>query len=436
MRYLEQLSPFAAGRCFNRRSHAHDPTQLRLSPSRSPQRGAPLVAADALFFTVSLLAIAIVPLMPIYTERFSLSKLEAGSLFAAASLTTVVVSVPAGMLADRFGATALTRISAALVCVSAVGHAVAVDFWSLLAARALFGCAYGVAWTAGVAYLAGSVVPARRAAVLGALVPISGVANMVGPAVAGFAADRFGLGVPFLAVAGAAGIVFFALAAEPAADPAPLASESLRATARGMLGDHLVRAGLTLMILGGVVSTALNLLAPLQLRENGLSPGMIGIVFSAGSALFVGVSAVVAHLGSRPATPTIAGAGSMLQGAILVIGVASGSTAALTCLIVLRSLVWAGASTIAYAIGTTGAARAGLPRGTVIGLMNVAWGAASFISPLLAGELAQVIGERPVYALLAVLTTAAGFGLLAQQARDRGRRSRQISPPPPETPPG
>src|SRR6266849_7049419 len=121
MRYLEQRRPFAAGRCFNRRADACNPTQLRLSPSRSPQRGAALVAADALFFTVSLLAIAIVPLMPIYTERFSLSKLEAGSLFAAASLTTVVVSVPAGMLADRFGATALTRISAALLCVSAVG---------------------------------------------------------------------------------------------------------------------------------------------------------------------------------------------------------------------------------------------------------------------------------------------------------------------------
>jgi MFS family permease len=398
---------------------------LKLIPPRPAPGALSLGTANALFFTVSLLAIAIVPLAPIYTQRFDLSKLQTGAIFAAASLTTVIISVPAGMLSDRFGATALTRASAALLCLSALGQAVAVDFWSLLAARAVFGLAYGVAWTAGVAFVAGLVSVERRAAVLGALVPVSGLANMVGPALAGLAADRAGLAVPFIALAIVAAFVFLALSKQARLPAPPPAPESLRLTARAMLGDQLVFAGLILMVLGGVISTALNLLAPLQLRENGLSPSAIGLVFSAGSALFIAVSAIVARLGSRPATPVVAGAGSLLQGLVLLLGVASASTAALACLIGLRSLVWAGASTIAYAIGTAGAARAGLPRGTVIGLMNVVWGVASLVSPLVAGALAQSVGERPVYVLLAALSTLAGVQLLAAPLRSRRQLPRE-----------
>ena len=44
---------------------------------------------------------SLVPLVPTYSDRFDLSKLEAGVLLAAASLTILLASIPATMLSDR-----------------------------------------------------------------------------------------------------------------------------------------------------------------------------------------------------------------------------------------------------------------------------------------------------------------------------------------------
>src|SRR3954463_464727 len=80
---------------------------------------------------------SLVPLVPTYSDRFDLSKLEAGGLLAAASLTILLASIPATMLSDRYGARAVTLVAVGGMAVADVGQALADRYWMLLVARAV-----------------------------------------------------------------------------------------------------------------------------------------------------------------------------------------------------------------------------------------------------------------------------------------------------------
>jgi len=106
----------------------------------------------ALIFLTEVVWMAIVPLAPTFAERLSLTKVELGTVLAAAGLATLVVSLPIGVLADRVGTRTLTVGSSALVAVSSLGQGLAANFWTLLLSRAAFGVALGTIWTAGLAW--------------------------------------------------------------------------------------------------------------------------------------------------------------------------------------------------------------------------------------------------------------------------------------------
>jgi hypothetical protein len=58
----------------------------------------------ALIFLETVVWVALVPLAPTYPHELDLSKLETGAVLAAASFATLVVALPIGVVADRFGA--------------------------------------------------------------------------------------------------------------------------------------------------------------------------------------------------------------------------------------------------------------------------------------------------------------------------------------------
>lgn len=380
----------------------------------------------ALIFLEQVAWVAIVPLAPSFSEQLSLSKVETGTLLASASLATLVISFPIGLAADRVGARALTIGSAALLSLSSLGQGLAGDFWSLLTARAAFGLALGTVWTAGLAWISDSLPSYRSTEALGATVAVSGLGIMVGPAFAGLLADNFGLGAPFLVIAGGgAALTAALLLGDPGKrlerSPQPLA-EALHAARR----EPFVLASLALMLLLGLVNGGINLLAPLQLRANGVSAGTIGLAFSAASGVFTAVSALVARLGGRAVNLRTVGVGALLFGFSLLVAVASATSAAVVGFLLLRSPFWAVLSTIVYPLGAVGAARAGLGRGALIGLLNLVWGLASALGPLAAGGLAQVAGERWTYVTLvagcvatALWTLRLGEPLASLRARGR-----------------
>ncbi len=364
----------------------------------------------ALIFLTEVVWMAIVPVAPTYAERLSLSKVETGTILAAAGVATLLVSLPIRLLADRIGTRALTIGSSALVAVSTLGQGLAGDFWSLLVTRAAFGVALGTIWTAGLAWSAET--SSRRPASLGVPVTVAGFGITIGPALSGLLADWLGVRAPFLVLAAVAAVVTVALLRGHTRDT-PFRHQPLRETLHAARRDRVVLAAVAVIVLVGVMSGALNLLVPLVLRANGFSSGATGVVISLSSAVFVLGSVLITRRGTPAVTLGRVGVAALLYAGVTLIPVVATSSAALIVFLLVRSPPWAALSTLAYPLGGLGADRADVGRGAVMGLMNLVWGAAGSIAPVAAGAIAQAASERWAFAALAACSLATGLWLLA-----------------------
>ena len=304
---------------------------------------------------------SLVPLVPTYSDRFDLSKLEAGVLLAAASLTILLASIPATMLSDRYGARAVTLVAVGGMAVADVGQALADRYWMLLVARALFGIAFGALWVAGVAWLA-EAAGALQARALSFTITTAGLAGIVGPAFAGVLVQRFGLAAPFLSCAIATAAVVSAMALSQSDAGQRLEGvPPLLQTMRAAMASRLILSSLLLMTLGGFVGGATNLLAPLQLHQNGLSSAAIGVAFSAAAIAFIASSGLVARFGERAARVEVGVIATVLMSATLLIVVVSTTTPAVLSFLLLRGPIAAVMFTITFPLGVVGARAAGEP---------------------------------------------------------------------------
>lgn len=116
------------------------------------------------------------------TEQFGLTPWQQGLVVSAPSLAGIVASLTIGPLADRIGRKPVLILLALLYAFSALFSALAVNFASLVAARALGGIAFGTLVVAPV-YIA-EVAPAQ---LRGRLVSINQLNIMVGFSAAYFA---------------------------------------------------------------------------------------------------------------------------------------------------------------------------------------------------------------------------------------------------------
>ena len=371
----------------------------------------------ALVFLDEIALLGLVPLLPGYTRTYALSTAEAGALLAAAPLAIVVASIPAGRLSDRLGARQVTLAAGVLIVVSTAGMAVATAFAVMLAARALFGLASGTIWSAGLAWIGDSASPQRRAAALGTVITVAGVGGMVGPVFCGYLAENVGRGAPWAVISGATVLVVLALLLANPGRSVAHEHHPLRHIAGTMRREPLLVGAVAIMLLGGVGDGIANLLAPLQLADNGLSEGRIGLWFSAGAALFIVASAATTRIGERAVSLRAASLFAALQAAVLVPVLLSSATAAVVFMVLARFAVAALPYTIGYPLAAVGSARLGLGTGTVNGLLGLLWGAGSFVAPPVAGVIADGIGDRAAYALLVAFCLAMAGWLLRSAQR-------------------
>jgi SAM-dependent methyltransferase len=187
--------------------------------------------------------------------------------------------------------------------------------------------------------------------------------------------------------------------------------------------DELVLAGIAIIVLIGLVGGGVNLLVPLQLRENGVSAAEIGLLFSAASAVYTVVSAIVARIGARAATLRVGGLSALLAGMTIVLVLVSSSTLAAVAFVLLRAPPWSTMDTIIFPLAATGAHRSGLGRGSVMGLVMLGWAAASTVGPLLAGAIDDAAGSRAAYAAMIAVCLLIGAWLLRTGARATGASS-------------
>jgi predicted MFS family arabinose efflux permease len=363
---------------------------------------------------------AIVPLIPAFAARFSLSDVQSGALVASTGLATLFVSVPAGMLADRLGARRLTLCAGAGMGIAAFGQALAPTYAALLGARLVFGLGFGIVWTAGLAWLSTVTASRRSRAALGTTVTSAGVGTVVAPGFAGVVAGVLGLAAPFW-VAGAAALAVTVVLATATVGPGEPADEErpTLSAIRAAYREPALLAAITAILLGGLAGGMISLLAPLELDDAGFSGASIGLAFSAAALLFIAGSAATVWAGERAVkvrTVLVAAASLALA---LSPATLSGAAIAVVTAMCLSAPVRALLYTTSYPLGATGGPRASVGPGTVMGLLNGAWALTTVLGPLGAGTLAQAIGERGSYGVLQAL---AGAAVGAVWLRWRGAR--------------
>jgi len=364
-------------------------------------------------FVGEVMWMALVPLVPTYSQHYDLSKLESGMLLAAASVTILAVSIPATMLADRFGARRLTLAAMLLMALSDLTTGLSGSYWELLASRMLFGVGFGIVWTTGVGWL-GEVAGTSQARALSLTVTTAGLGGITGPAFAGVAVERYGLAAPFVACAVVTAAVFIGMLTIPATTgQRPETTIPLATTIRRVAGDRLVLASLLTMMLGGFVGGAVNLLAPLQLHRNGLSESAIGLAFSVAALTFIVSSAVVARFGERAASVRVACLSAAAMAAALLLVAASTSSQAVIGFLLARGPISALMFTITFPLGVVGARRAGISLTAVAALLNIVWSAAALVGPIAAGAMAEATSSQATYVCLIALLLA-GAAWMAQ----------------------
>jgi predicted MFS family arabinose efflux permease len=348
---------------------------------------------------------AIVPLVPEYAHRYELSPLQSGFLLASASVAILVVSIPAGVVGDRFGARRVTLVALAVMALGDAGQGVASGFWGLVAARTLFGVGFGALWTTGLAWLS-EATGERGSQALALTVTTAGIGNVAGPAFAGVLVDRFGLGAPFTLAAVVTAVLVGALALQTSGTGHRDAHASAPAggAVRAAVRDRLVVASLVLMGLGGMIGGAVNLLAPLELHRDGVAATGIGAAFAASAVLFIGCSAVVAHIGDRAVRAGVGAAACACAAAVLLIPLASTSSTSVVAFLLARGPVTAVLYTVTFPLGAAGGRGAGIGVGTVAALLNIMWAASMLVAPVTAGAVSQAAGDRAAYAAVAVLS--------------------------------
>jgi predicted MFS family arabinose efflux permease len=171
-----------------------------------------------------------------------------------------------------------------------------------MSGRVVFGLGLGVMWVTGTAWLheaAGDYAP--RALAL--TTSIVGAANLIGPGIIGWLADRFSFGTPFVLLSCLTGLVLVVLVLAPSPEGRTVGSDPpLREMLRAARGDHLMVTSLVITVAAAMMWMSAELLISLQLDVHGFDASEIGLAFSASSGVFLTASAVTSARAERYVT--------------------------------------------------------------------------------------------------------------------------------------
>jgi ACS family hexuronate transporter-like MFS transporter len=141
------------------------------------------VAAGAVFATVAARGLTV----PLYAHDLGASRFEVGALFSVSTLAAAILSLPSGVLVDKFGARTLLAFSLVLTGATQLATAATPSVAPLFLWQIIGGLAAGVQQSALFSAVAESVSRSRMGRALGWLTLSMQVGFFLGPALAGLA---------------------------------------------------------------------------------------------------------------------------------------------------------------------------------------------------------------------------------------------------------
>ncbi len=371
-----------------------------------------LPAVSALALASAVADSALLPVLPTLQERFSLSGPQTGALLSAATIVTLVASVPIGLLAGRIGSRWLLFTSAALLPASLLVQAFASGLLMLMAGRALFGLSFGILWTVAPAVAAGS---GRGAAGTGRLIAAAGAGWLIGPVFSGVVTDLWGYRAAFVGIA-VLTLPLVHLLARAHSEEGRAPAARLRHAISAARNERALRGVMLVSALLGTVAGVSGLLAPLVLATNGLSAGRIGVVIALAAITFTVAGATCTRLPSTRVDVGLVGTTAAVLGATFLIPVVSFSTAAVIGFLVFSAGARAVLNTVVYALARSRAPSEAVVT-PIVGVMNVTWAATALAAPLVAGAALSAGGAKWAFVATATVGFAVAAWMLVPQPR-------------------
>jgi MFS family permease len=370
-----------------------------------------VVFVDTMFYA------AITPLLPQLRDEYDLSKTAAGILAAAYPAGTLIGAIPGGWMAARLGVRRTVLIGLGLMVAASVAFAFAHTVVVLDVARFAQGLGGAASWAGALGWLIGAAPREKRGELIGTGLAAAVAGALFGP-VLGAAAHALGQEPVFGAVA-LAGVGMMVWASR--LEAAPLRGATSFRMLFASLGDRRVAAGMWLTTLPSVLYGTVTVLGPLRLDDLGAETAAIAAAFLASAGLEALAAPVVGRISDRRGRllPSVIG---VTGGGLTMLLLPWPSTAwALAVLIILAGPLIGILYTPAMAMLSDGAESFGVAQGFAFALVNLAWATGQAVGDAGSARLADALGDRVPYLILA----GACAVTLAVLVRELARRSPQ-----------
>jgi DHA1 family multidrug resistance protein-like MFS transporter len=142
----------------------------------------------------------VAPVLPLYAKDFGVGATMVGLTLTVFALARLLLNVPAGIIADRYGRRVLLIGGPILTSIGMFGSGFAGSIWSLLVWRFVAGAGSAFYMSGALIYIIDIAPPEKRARYVATNQWALSVGVAVGPGVGGLVADSYGLDMPFLVV--------------------------------------------------------------------------------------------------------------------------------------------------------------------------------------------------------------------------------------------
>jgi MFS family permease len=352
-----------------------------------------IVLVDTIFYA------ALTPLVPLFEEKFGLSKSAVGILSGAYGAGVLVGSVPGGYLASRSGVRITALVGLILMSVTSVMFALVDTTWLLVAVRFAGGFGSALSWVAAFTWLVDRAPEGRRAEMIGVMVSAAVVGALLGP-VLGSVAATVGLLPAFASVAiVGGGIAVWATLEQPPVSSGDISLLPALRTVR----EPLLLTSLWFIGLSPLLFSALAVLVPLDLNRLGWGAAAVGTVFLVSAIFEAFVHPLLGRWSDRSGYRPPVIAGLLTSIGILLLLTWAGDPWVIGLLVVLAAGAFNATLVPGTALFSRGTEKAGMERAVAFAITNFAWASGYAIGAPIGGFLADLRGDALSYLSLTVV---------------------------------
>jgi MFS family permease len=364
------------------------------------------VFADAMLFS------AIVPLVPVLSDTYDLSKSGAGVLVAAYGAGAVIAGIPSGVFASRIGPKRTVVVGLLVLAVATLVFSLGESAVTLGVARFAQGVASAITWCGALAWLTLQTPRENRGRLVGTVFSVAVLGFIIGPAI-GAIAEWTSLRGTFMAIAGLTVLVALFAASSPAGQ----AEEQPPEAFRRILTNGSFFAALWLVLVPSLFFGVIDLLVPLSLDDADWSTIAIAATFIVAALSEVILAPLIGGFSDRRGRLVPVRAGLLLMGITGLALAALATPYAIAVLVTVASIAAALIYSPSAALISDRGEQAEIPQTLAFGFMNTAWAGGVMLGPVLGGAIADAIGNAGPYILgsaLALITLVALRGAVSQ----------------------